>query len=401
MFRLFLASAPALLCIFALASGQTPQTQPVQQPQPQQPDVQRQTALPPEAINEPVRAIKAPRAPLPSEKDSVGVNRFSFIVYGDTRGRRDGFELQYEHSLVVNSAVATIKKLEKTPFPVRFVIQTGDGVANGAIGRQWNASFVDLINRMTQEGGVPYFLAPGNHDVSSAATHDDARRQPGLKNFFSANAELIPPEGSQRRLAGYPVFSFGYGNMFVIALDSNIAGDDKQYDWVKAQLEGLDRNRYRHVVVYFHHPVLSSGPHGGPRVEPQTAILRQRYMPMFRKHHVRMIFAGHDHMFEHWVERYEDETGKYRLDHVLTGGGGAPLYAYAGDPDTREYIKAGAAEKVTLDRIAKPPYEPGEGAYHYVLVQVDGERISLEVIGVDWGRNYQPYRSNKADLSDK
>ncbi len=399
MFRPFLASASALLCIFALASGQNPQTQSAQQPQ--QPTVQQQTALPPEAINEPVRAIKAPRAPLPSEKDSAGVNRFSFIVYGDTRGRRDGFELQYEHSLIVNSAVATIKKLEKTPFPVRFVIQTGDGVANGEIGRQWNASYVDLINRLTQEGGVPYFLAPGNHDLSSATTHNDPRRQPRLKNFFSANAELIPPEGSPRRLTGYPVFSFGYGNMFVIALDSNIAGDDKQYEWAKAQLEGLDRNRYRHVVVYCHHPVLSSGPHGGPKVESQTAVLRQRYMPMFRKHHVRIIFAGHDHTFEHWVERYEDETGKYRLDHVITGGGGAPLYAYAGDPDTRDYIKAGEAVKVTLDRIAKPAYEPGEGAYHYVLVQVDGDRISLEVIGVDWGRNFQPYRSSKADLSDK
>ncbi|HEV2666600.1 MAG TPA: hypothetical protein VG324_16900, partial [Blastocatellia bacterium] len=145
----FLAHIHALLCVSMLAAGQNPQTQPAQQPQPQPPAVQQQTALPPEAITEPVRSIKAPRAPLPGEKDSAGVNRFSFIVYGDTRGRRDGFELQYEHSMIVNSVVAAIKRLEKTPFPVRFVIQTGDGVANGAIGRQWNASYVDLINRLT------------------------------------------------------------------------------------------------------------------------------------------------------------------------------------------------------------------------------------------------------------
>jgi len=396
MFRSFLLPIVLLLCLSALTAGQTPQTQPAQQP-----DVQQQTALPPEAINEPVRAIKAPRAPLPSERDSAGVNRFSFIVYGDTRGRRDGFELQYEHSLIVNSALATIKKLEKTPFPVRFVIQTGDGVTNGAIGRQWNASYVDLINRLTQEGGVPYFLAPGNHDVSSAETQDDPRRRPGLKNFFSANAELIPPEGSPRRLAGYPVFSFGYGNAFFIAFDSNIAGDEKQFGWIKAQLEGLDRSRYRHVIVYAHHPAFSSGPHGGAKVETSTAIIRQKYMPLFRKHHVRIFFVGHEHFFEHWVEHYQDEAGEHRLDQVLTGGGGAPLYAYSGDPDTRDYIKDNADQKVTLDRIAKPAYEPGEGAYHYVLVQVDGDRISLEVIGVDWGRNFQPYRSNKADLNEK
>jgi hypothetical protein len=401
MLRPFLAHTHALLCAFAIAAGQTPQIQAAQQPQSQQPAVQQQTAPPPEAITEPARAIKAPRAPLPAEKDSASVDRFSFIVYGDTRGRRDGFELQYEHSMIINSALGSIKRLEKTAFPVRFAIQTGDGVANGAIGRQWNASFVDLINRLTQEGGVPYFLAPGNHDLSSASTHDDPRRQPGLKNFFSANAELIPPNGSPRRLAGYPVFSFGYGNAFFLAFDSNIAGDEKQFEWIKSQLEGLDRHRYRHVIVYSHHPAFSSGPHGGPKVEPASAIIREKYMPLFRKHHVRIFFGGHDHTFEHWIERYEDETGKYRLDHVITGGGGAPLYAYAGDPDTRDYIKSGAAEKVTLDRIAKPAYEPGEGAYHYILVKVDGDRISLEVIGVDWGRNFQPYRSNKADLSDK
>src|SRR5215813_670710 len=158
--KLMCRTIHALLCIFTIAAGQTgqnPQTESAQQPQP--PAVRQQTALPPEAINEPVRAIKAPRTPLPAEKDSAGVNRFSFIVYGDTRGRRDGFELQYEHSLIINSALASIKRLEKTPYPVRFVIQTGDGVANGAIGRQWNASYVELINRLTQEGSVPYFLA--------------------------------------------------------------------------------------------------------------------------------------------------------------------------------------------------------------------------------------------------
>jgi 3',5'-cyclic AMP phosphodiesterase CpdA len=372
----------------AVATAQTPQTQP-------------QQTQPPLTDNVPVQAIKAPRNPLPSEEASANVTKFSFLVYGDTRGRRDGLEQQYEHSLVINAMVAQIKRLEKTAYPVRFAIQTGDGVNNGAMGRQWNVSYIELINKLTQEGGVPYFLAPGNHDVSSADTHEAERRQPGLKNFYAANAELIPKEGTPRRLSGYPVFSFGYGNTFVIALDSNIAGDEKQLAWIKGQLEGLDRQRYKNVIVYCHHPVFSSGPHGGARVERPTQIIRDRYMPLFRKHHVKIYFGGHDHLFEHWVERYEDSTGKHRLDHVLTGGGGAPLYAYAGDPDTRPYIKQYEAEKVTLDRIAKPPFEPGGGAYHFVLVQVDGERINLEVIGVDWGRNFQPYHTNKANLSDQ
>lgn len=153
--------------------------------------------------------------------------------------------------------------------------------------------------------------------------------------------------------------------------------------------------------MYSHHPAFSSGPHGGGHVEKPTQIIRDRYMPLFRQHHVKVYFGGHEHLFEHWVERYEDKAGKQRLDHIITGGGGAPLYAYAGDPDIRPYVKQYEAEKVSLVRIAKPPYEPGGGAYHYVLVQVDGEDIKLEIVGLDWGRDFQPYHTNKANLSEK
>lgn len=352
-------------------------------------------------IPEPVRAIAAPKNPLPAEGASADATRFSFIAYGDTRGRRDGVQEQYEHSLIVDSMLATIKRLTTSQFPVRFVLQTGDAVVNGGNAQQWNMSFINLINRITTEGGVPYFLAPGNHDVSGAPTPEAPIRKEGLKNYLAAIANLIPPDGAQRRLDGFPTYAFGYGNAFYIALDSNIATDDKQFEWVKSQLDGLDRKRYRHIVAFFHHPVFSSGPHGGAIVEPPTAALRARYMPLFRRHQVAILFSGHEHLFEHWVERYEDSNGrKLRLDHITTGGGGAPLYPYRGEPDLREYLRSYAAEKVSLEHLAKPGMNPGDNPYHYLLVQVDGDRIRVEVIGVDWGRGFQPYRSNAAALQD-
>lgn len=352
-----------------------------------------------QAAQEEVRAIAPPRNPLPDEAASADVSRFSFVVYGDTRGRRDGTQEQYEHSLIVDSVLATIKRLEKGQFPVRFVLQTGDAVVNGRNARQWNKSFVDLINRLTTEGGVPYFLAPGNHDVTGAPALDSPLRKEGLKNYLAAIGNLIPPDGTPRRLDGYPTYAFAYGNAFFLALDSNIATDDKQLEWAKAQLEGLDRKRYRHVVAFFHHPVFSSGPHGGAVVEPPSAALRARYMPLFRRHRVAILFSGHEHLFEHWVERYEDSEGrKHRLDHITTGGGGAPIYPYRGEPDLRDYVKTYAAEKVALDHVVKPGMNPGDNPYHYLLVQVDGDRVRVEIIGVDWGRGFQPYRSNSTEL---
>jgi hypothetical protein len=343
-----------------------------------------------------VRAIAAPTHPLPQEAESARITRFSFIAYGDTRGRQDGVALQYEHSLVVDSMIETIRRLESTDYPVRFVLQSGDAVVNGRDARQWNRSFVGIIDRLTAGAGVPYFLAPGNHDLTSAASLSSPGRLAGLENYLDAVAQLIPPVGASRRLAGYPTYAFGYGNAFVLAIDSMIAADDTQFDWVQAQLDGLDRQRYAHVFAFFHHPVFSSGPHGGPTLEPATAAVRARYEPLFRRHHVRLTITGHDHLFEHWVERYQDATGvPYRMDHLVTGGGGAPIYTYQGEPDLREFLAAGAAEKVQLEHLVIPSAHAADTPHHYVVVQVDGDDISLEVIGVDPGQDFKPYRSNR------
>jgi len=136
-------------------------------------------------------------------------------------------------------------------------------------------------------------------------------------------------------------------------------------------------------------------------VESPVIPLRERYLPLFRKHYLSAVFAGHEHLFEHWIERYEDKIGrKLRLDHVITGGGGAPLYTYRGEPDLRDYLKTNALEKVELVHLVKPGAEEGDNPYHYVVVRVDGDDLRLEVMGIDWGKNFQPYRSRATGLTD-
>jgi 3',5'-cyclic AMP phosphodiesterase CpdA len=342
----------------------------------------------------------APRKPLPSEAATARVRKFSFIAYGDTRGRFDGTALQVEHGMVVESMLATIRKAAATADPIRFIVQSGDAVVNGSIAKQLNVSYIPLINRLTQEGNVPYLLAVGNHDVGSATDPAGIRRLDGLHNYFATNANLIPAAGSKRRLPGYPTYAFGYGNTYFIAFDSDIPDDSVQFAWVRAQLEGLNRKRFVNVAVFYHHPAFSSGPHGGPRLEPQAASIRAKWMPLFRRHHVRLLLTGHEHLYEHWVERYADASGPHRIDQLVSGGGGAPLYKYVGEPDLTEYLKSYAAEKVSVEHLVRPSADSTGNPYHYVVVHVDGERISLEVIGVDWGRDFAPYRSNVTTLND-
>ncbi len=348
-----------------------------------------------------VVAIMAPRNPLPTEAASANVTRFSFIAYGDTRGRQDGVAPQYEHGLVVQSMLNTIRARANSASPIRFVLQSGDAVVNGGDPKQWNVSFVGLINRITSEGGIPYFLAPGNHDVTGSADLNNPARRNALGNYLRAMQALIPPDRNARRLDGYPTYAFGYGNTFVLAFDSNIAADSVQLAWVKKQLEGLDRRRYVNVIAFMHHPAYSTGPHGGAIIERPTAELRKHYMPLFRTHGVKLLFVGHEHLYEHWVERYRDSTGRMRrMDQVVSGGGGAPIYTFQGYPDLRQYRIDGGRDSVRVQNLVRPGAEVGENPYHYVVVHVDGAEIRLEVIGVDWGRAFQPYRSNRTVLSD-
>jgi len=351
--------------------------------------VRSSSAQEPKRIN----PITPPKVPLQDEAASRLVAKFSFIVYGDTRGRRDGVEIQYEHSLIADSMLKQTKKLQNTDYPVRFVLQSGDAVANGRDVKQWNVSFVPIIDRLTSEGGVPYFLVPGNHEGTTTEV--------GMRNFLDAVSALIPPDGSPRRLSGYATYSFGYGNTFVVALDANIADDKKQYEWIKTQLEGLDRTRYVNVIVFCHQAPFSSGPHGGANVEAPTVALRNLYMPLFHANHVRAVFSGHEHLFEHWVEHYSDSAGTHRMDLVVSGGGGAPIYSYTGEPDLRDYLKANEGSKVTLDHLVKPSVDRGLNPYHYVIVRVDGGNLGMEVISVDWGAGFSPYRSSRVELQDE
>src|SRR6476646_7861662 len=268
-----------------------------------------------------VRPINPPATPLPSEAASASVTRFSFVAYGDTRSSGvadvpgDGQIVHVEHSRVVDKMIPRIRDSASTPFPIRFVLQSGDAVLRGQNGAMWNVSFSPIVERLTREANIPFFFSVGNHDVTTMPPGDPGRAL-GLHNTLTAFSRLLPPEGSPRRLSGYPTYAFGYGNAFFIAIDSNIASDAVQLAWVTAQLDHLDRSRFRHVVAFFHHPPFSSGPHGGAsgtpmpgtgekapdRPEPQTVAVRTLYVPLFRKHHVAMMVCGHDHLYDHFVE---------------------------------------------------------------------------------------------------
>src|SRR5262245_48003950 len=91
-----------------------------------------------------VRPIAPPATPLPGEAASAGVTRFSFIAYGDTRSGSvpdvpgDGQIVHVEHTRVVDRMIPLIRDSASTPFPIRFVLHSGDAVPRGQNGAMRN-----------------------------------------------------------------------------------------------------------------------------------------------------------------------------------------------------------------------------------------------------------------------
>lgn len=352
----------------------------------------------------PVRPIAPPATPLPAEAASANVTRFAFLDYGDTRcdcalpdyDRRRYApakpEVETAHGAVVDAMIRKVKALAGGPSPVRFVVQSGDATWRGFDGERWNV-FIPIVERITRGANLPFFYVPGNHDVTAVGA-DEPEHTIGMHNALSAFSKLNPAEGSPRRLNGYATFAVGYGNLFLIGIDSNIPGDVTQLAWVSDQLDHLDRARYHHIVAVMHHPAFTSGRYSGAQtsttlpngqsaaggVSPQALVIRGLYMPLFRKHHVQLILAGHDHLFDHWVERYTRDGKEYRIDQIISAGGGAPTYVYTGEPDLREYQTLAAVDRVRVEHLARPGPKTTDNPHHFLVVYVDGDKLSVEVV---------------------
>jgi hypothetical protein len=73
----------------------------------------------------------------------------------------------------------------------------------------------------------------------------------------------------------------------------------------------------------------------------------------------------------------------------LTSEGGVPYFRV---PGNHEATTTEAGLRNHLNAVSNP--------YHFVVVHVEGDKLEMEVIGVDWGTTLQPYRTNKVELQD-
>lgn len=150
------------------------------------------------------------------------------------------------------------------------------------------------------------------------------------------------------------VYTQNVGPVRVVSLDSNDV-DSAQTSWLDRVLS-QPRGTTPWVIAIMHHPAFSSGEHGS------EDRVRRSWVPLFARHHVNLVLAGHDHDYE----RTKPQNG---VTYIVSGGGGADLYDVG-----RSSFTATSASK-----------------HHFVDLNVFADRIEGRAIDVN-GQTFDTFR---------
>jgi 3',5'-cyclic AMP phosphodiesterase CpdA len=201
---------------------------------------------------------------LPNKKDS-----FRFAVIGDTgTGERNAYEI----------ARRVAEYRQKFAFDT--VLMLGDNMYGGQKPKDYKKKFEEPYKPLL-DSGVKFYAALGNHD-------DPNQRSYKLFNMGGERFYTFKPRDGIR----------------FFAIDSNYM-DKAQLAWLEKELaaSGSDWK-----IAFFHHPMYSSGGKHGSDLQ-----LRAVLEPLFVKHEVSLVLAGHDHFYE----RVKPQRG---ITHFVIGG---------------------------------------------------------------------------------
>ncbi len=153
---------------------------------------------------------------------------------------------------------------------------------------------------------APLWPATGNHEYDDNLT---LQRSHGIAYF----RYFDPPTNGEA--GGYPsgseaYYSFDYGNIHFIALDSYIIeqidgidhrlfDDDEQSPQVIWLKQDLAMNDKEWTIVYFHHPPYTKGSHDSDNLAEYGLVeMRQNIVPILEQYDVDLVLSGHSHSYE-------------------------------------------------------------------------------------------------------
>ena len=272
---------------------------------------------------------KSPAQVTPTDISVQVAAPFRFVAYGDARFH-DPTDFQAANPPVRAALVRGVAAAHPA-----FICFTGDIIYRGSDTDDWKV--FDRETTIWRDDKIPVFPALGNHEFykdEKTALPNYFQRFPDLKNsrYYSVRA----------------------ANTLILVLDSSLDEvSGPQGEWLKGKLDHVPAGVDFIFLMMHHPPYTSSDPgmfgegHSARMPEKELAKLLEDQQP--RTHARFVVFSGHVHNYE----RHEHGGVTY----FVTGGAGAHAYP--------------------IQRAPTDLYQSKEINYHYLLVEVDHQQLSV------------------------
>ncbi len=168
-------------------------------------------------------------------------------------------------------------------FPFEMVATVGDNLYGSQRPQDFRTKF-EVPYKPLLDAGVKFYASLGNHDG----------REQRYYKLFNMDGKL------------YYSYKAPKQDVRFIALETTYLAP-VQVKWLEEELKS---SREEWKIVYFHHPLYSSGGTHGSDLK-----LRETLEPLFVKYGVSVVFSGHDHIYE----RTLPQKG---IQYFVTGSGG-------------------------------------------------------------------------------
>jgi hypothetical protein len=185
-------------------------------------------------------------------------------------------------------------------------LMLGDNAYYSGTDAEYQANFFDIYASIFPK--MPLWSTIGNHDAKDKIAATVGGTVSNFATFPYYDIFTFPtagecggvPSGSER------YFSFDYGNIHIINLDSQTSdrrvsevsgADGAMATWLRADLASATQTW---ILAMFHHPVYSKGSNDSDTVQ-QMVQMRSNFAPLLEAGGVDLVLCGHSHAYERSV----------------------------------------------------------------------------------------------------
>lgn len=265
-----------------------------------------------------------------------------------------------------------------------FCLLLGDNAYDRGTDVEYQKALFDVYPAMLRR--VPFWSCLSNHDTAQSVAHVNKYAYFDIFTFPTAGECGGVPSGTEH------YYSFDYGNIHLISLDSMTANRSPTGPMATWLTQDLAATTATWIIATFHHPPYTKGSHNSD-VEKELVEMRRNILPILEQGGTDLVLNGHSHCYErsglldghYGLSATFNATMRKQPGNGRSDGDGAYIKPLTG-PKARQgtiYNVAGSAGQISGGKLNHSAMLLSLNQLGSVVLDIEGNRLNSTFLGAD------------------